>query len=275
MDNRRSLMAEREQLEQAITHMESQRATLGDAIVDASITALRDKLAALEPPPSTEQQRKQITVLFADISGFTAMSETMDAEDVNDIMNALWERLDNAIVEYGGRVDKHMGDGVMALWGTETAREDDPEQAIRAALAMQEALASFREERQIDLAMRIGLNTGPVLLGQVGTTDEYTVMGDTVNLASRLEHAAPIGGILISHDTYRHVRGVFNMRLLDPIQVKGKVEPIQVYVVQQAKPRAFRKGTRGVEGIETRMIGREAELKCLQDTFILLDDGRQ
>lgn len=277
-------MTEREQLEQAIAALEAQRAILGDAVVDASVAALREKLAALKPPPSAEQQRKQVTVLFADISGFTAMSETMDVEEVSEMMNALWTRLDQAITEYGGRIDKHMGDAVMALWGAETAREDDPERAIHAALAMQAELVAFREDQQADrsaerswrsMAMRTGINTGPVLLGEVGTTGEYTAMGDTVNTANRLEQAAPVGSILISHDTYRHVRGVFDVHPLEPIQVKGKAEPLQVYVVQRAKPRAFRTTTRGIEGIETHMIGREAELKHLQDTLYTTVEGSQ
>ncbi len=259
-------MSDREQLEQAIIHMEAQRAALGDAAADAAIAGLRQKLDALDSQPA-EQQRKQATVLFADVSGFTAMSETMDAEDVADTMNALWENIDRAITDCGGLVDKHIGDAVMALWGTEEAREDDPERAIRGALAMQSELAAFRDERKVQLAMRVGINTGPVLLGDVGTTGEFTAMGDAVNLASRLEHAAPVGGILISHDTYRHVRGVFDVQQQEPLKVKGKVEPIQTYVVQRAKPRSFRMATRGVEGIETRMIGRDAELQTLQNTF--------
>ena len=129
-------------------------------------------------------------------------------------------------------------------------------------------------DRSTKLAIRIGINTGPVLLGEVGTTGEYTAMGDAVNLASRLEHAAPVGGILISHDTYRHVRGVFDVQPLEPIHVKGKTESIQVYVVQRARPRPFRVTTRGVEGIETRMIGREAELRQLQEAlYAATEDG--
>ena len=269
-------MSEREQLEQAISHLETQRAILGDAVVDPAIAALREKLVALEDVPTlprrgglagVEEQRKQVTILFADISGFTAMSETMDAEEVRNTMNALWTRLDGTITSHGGMIDKHIGDAVMALFGAPTAREDDPERAIRAALAMQADMTAFREERKAELAVRIGINTGPVLLGEVGTTSEYTAMGDAVNLASRLEHAAPVGGILISHDTYRHVRGIFDVQPLDPIRIKGKAEPIQVYVVLRAKPRAFRMPTRGVEGIETRMIGREAELGQLQEAL--------
>ena len=268
-------MAEREQLEQSIAALEAQRAILGDDVVDASVAVLREKLDALEKAVQAAPQRKQISVLFADVSGFTAMSEMMDAEDVSDTMNALWNRIDGAIIAHGGTIDKHIGDAVMALFGAPLAREDDPERAIRAALAMQAELAAFREDQQFSLAMRIGINTGPVLLGQIGTTYEYTAIGDTVNLASRLEHAAPVGGILISHDTYRHVRGIFKVEALDPIQVKGKTEPVQVYVVYGIRPQAFRVPTRGVEGVETRMIGRDAELDHLQRTLrAVLEDGQ-
>jgi class 3 adenylate cyclase/tetratricopeptide (TPR) repeat protein len=255
-------MSEREQLVQSIAALEAQRAILGDVAVDTAVAALRKQLAALKAPPT--QQRKQATVLFADVSGFTAMSESLDAEQVSDTMSALWQRIDAAIVAQGGTIDKHIGDAVMALWGVDKAREDDPERAIRAALAMQAELAAFREERDAKLAMRVGINTGPVLLGEV-RPGEFTAMGDAVNLASRMEHAAPVGGILITHDTYRHARGVFDLLPQEPLKVKGKAEPVQSYVVLRAKSRAFRMATRGVEGIETRMIGRNAELLALQD----------
>jgi class 3 adenylate cyclase/tetratricopeptide (TPR) repeat protein len=273
-------MSEREQLEQAIAHMESQRPILGDAVVDAAIATLNEKLAVLQLPPVyplPAEQRKQVTILFADASGFTEMSEEMDAEDVREMMNDLWARLDGAITSHGGMVDKHVGDQVMALFGAPTAREDDPERAIRAALVMQAELNAFRETWQIPLEMRIGINTGPVLLGEVGTTAEYTAMGDAVNLASRLEKTAPRGGILISHNTYRHVRGVFETRSLGSVRIRGRMEPVQVYLVEEAKPRAFRVATRGVEGIETRMVGREAELRRLQGVFytVMEDRGAQ
>jgi class 3 adenylate cyclase/tetratricopeptide (TPR) repeat protein len=264
------------QLQQAIAVQESLRATLGDAVVDATVGVLREKLATLEAqvqaPAPVSEQRKQVSVLFADVSGFTAMSETMDAEEVLETMNALWARLDAAILDYGGKIDKHIGDAVMALFGTPVAHEDDPERAIRAALRMQAALARFRPPPTVlapdrpapTLRMRIGINTGPVLLGLVGTTTEYTAMGDTVNVASRLEHAAPIGGILISQDTQRHVTGIFDIETLEPITVKGKTEPIQVYVVRGERQRQFRMTTRGVEGVETPMIGRQEELARMQ-----------
>jgi len=262
-------MTERERLQQAILTLEAQRALLGDAAVDAAVAALREKLGSQGPAAPSEEQRKQITVLFADLSGFTAMSEAMDAEEVTALMNSLWERLDRTVVEHGGAIDKHIGDNVMALWGAEQAREDDPERALRAALAIQDGVRAFNEEMRLErpLGLRIGVNTGPVLLGKMGTTGEYTAMGDTVNTASRLEGAAPVGGILISHDTYRHIQGVFDVRALEPIGVKGKREALRVYLVQKAKARAFRLPIRGVEGIETQMVGRSAELERLQTLF--------
>lgn len=263
----RDHMSEAEQLQQAIAAQENLRGMVPDSVIDATIAALQKQLAELQAA-TTEQQRKQVTVLFADVAGFTAMSETMDVELVTGVMNEVWEALDAAILAHGGRIDKHIGDALMALWGTDTAHEDDAEEATRAALAMQAALAEFAATNAHPVAMRIGLNTGPVLLGQVGHNQEYTAMGDTVNLASRLETAAAHGTILISHATYNHVRGVFDVNELQPIIVKGKQEPVQVYEVERAKPRAFRMGRRGVEGVDTRMIGRDAELGMLQEAFL-------
>ena len=289
-------MTEIEQLEQAIAALEAQRVILGDALVNTALAPMREKLAALKAAHSpADAQRKLATILFADVSGFTALSETLDAEEVTEILNALWQRLDQAITAHGGTIDKHIGDSVMALWGVEHAREDDPERAIRAALAMQAELAAVRDggrrtegggegssrssvlrpPSSVTLHMRIGLNTGPVLLGQVGTTHEFTAMGDAVNLASRLEHAAPVDGILISHEVYRHVRGVFDVQALAPLTVRGKAEPVQVYVVKGAKPRAFHRSMRGVEGVETPMVGRETEFKALQHALETVAEDRE
>ena len=261
------------EIEQAIAALEALRPTLGDAVVDAMLATMREKLGQTPVAP----QRKQITVLFADVSGFMALTERMDAEEVSDVVNALWARLDGAITTYGGTIDKHVGDRVMALFGAPAAREDDPQRTLWAALAMQQEVKKLQTDASTlhpsmhgfarSLGIRIGINTGLVLLGPVGTTSEYTAMGETVNLASRLEQAATVGGILISHDTYRHVRGVFSMQAQPPLQVKGKTEPVQTYLVHGLKPRAFRVPFRGVEGIETPMVGRDVELECLQSAL--------
>ena len=215
---------------------------------------------------TTLTERKQVTVLFADVSGFTALSEKLDAEEVRDRMNALWARLDPIIAQYGGTVSQHMGDGIMALFGAGTTRESEPRQAVRAALAMQAALAEARRG-SAGVQMRIGIHSGPVVLGPVATTNEFTATGDTVNFASRLEGKAPVGGILISHDTYRQVYGFFDVSPLPEFSVKGKAEPVQAYLVLRAKPRPLALRLHGVEGVETKMVGRAAELKRLQSAF--------
>ena len=268
------------EFERAIAALESKRSVLGDEVVDVALTSMREKLAesnggrrALRVP----QQRKLVTILFADVSGFTAMFETMDHDAVNNVIDSLWSRVDKAIQDHGGRIDKHINDVVMALYGIPTAHEDDPERAMRSALQIQAEIHDWKREQseilpshktQIkNIQLRIGINTGPALLGTVGTVGEYTAIGDTVNLAQRLEASAPPGGILISRDAHQHVRGIFDVTALEPIKVKGKSEPIQVYTVKGVKPRSFRDTTRGLEGVETRTIGRGEELKQMLAAF--------
>lgn len=272
-------MTEREQLEHAIAALEGQRALLGDAVVSMAVAPLRQKLLTLIADPQAlvrrqgVEQRKQVTLLVADVANFTAISSAMDAEEVRDRMDGLWARVDTLIRAHEGTIDKHLGDGIIALFGTPTAREDDPERAIRAALAIQSELATMQaaQAQQGDptppLRMRIGIHTGLVLLGVVGSKGEQAVIGDTVNLAARLEQAAPVGGVLISHESYRHVRGVFDVLLQEPLPIRGRAHPMPTYLVERAKPRAFRLGMRGVEGVETALVGREGEMQTLKRTL--------
>ncbi|REK23689.1 MAG: hypothetical protein DWQ40_02055 [Actinobacteria bacterium] len=255
----------RKQLEESISALEAQREVLGDAI-EPALAALRVQLESLERSSATEDQRKQVTILFADVKGFTAMSGEMDPEDVADIMNSLWARLDQVIEDHGGKVDKHIGDAVMALFGAPVAREDDPERAVLAALAMQETIREFVDAHGPEvsaLQMRVGINTGLAMLGKVGSTNEYTAIGHTVNVASRLEGQAEPGGILISQPTMSQVVGLFNVEATPPLTVKGVDEPVQAYHVKSAKPRTFRVGPREVAGIQTRMVGRDEEFSLL------------
>src|SRR5690606_188825 len=131
------------QLRAAMSALDAQRALLGDAVVEAGLGSLRERLLALEAESRPAPQRKLVTMLFADVSGFTRLSESMDAEHVAGIMNKLWSLVDRTIIDHGGRIDKHIGDAVMALWGAEQAGEDDPERAVRAALAMQATVDEF------------------------------------------------------------------------------------------------------------------------------------
>src|SRR6266540_2869534 len=257
-------------LKEAIEAQERMRSVLGDSVAETTLTVLRDQLNDLErqatqQDAANQARRKQVTVLFADVSGFTAFSEHMDAEDVTNLVNYLWKRADRVIQEYGGYIDKHIGDAVMALWGIETAREDDAERAVRAALKIQETFK--KEVGSLPIGLKVGINSGQVLLSAVGTQGEFTAMGDTVNTASRLVNSAHGGQVLISHDTYQLVRGIFDVQKQTPILLKGKTEPLQTYVIQRLKPRAFRIRRRGVEGVTTRMVGRETEFQTIQSAL--------
>lgn len=256
-----------QQLQQAIAALESQRPFLGDAVVEAGLAPMRARLAALQAQERASEQRRLVTVLFADLVGFTSWAERLDAEEVHDHLQSLWRQLDKAVFDHGGQIDKHMGDGLMALWGRDTVREDDAERAIRAALAMQSHLAQLGDAT---IRLRVGISSGLVLVGTLGAKGEVTALGDTVNLASRLEHAAPPGGVLIAHDTYRHVRGIFDVEVLPPLAVRGKRDPVQTYLVKGARPRSFFLGSRGVEGIETQMVGRDHEFARLQGAYSAL-----
>jgi len=266
----KSLHEQIDNLKKAIEAQEGMRSILGDSVVETTLTVLRDQLNELErqltqQDAANQARRKLVTVLFADVSGFTAFSENRDAEDVANLVNRLWIRADRVIQEYGGYIDKHIGDAVMALWGTETAREDDAERAVRAALKMQE---TFKEGAgSLPIHLKVGVNSGQVLLSAIGTQGEFTAIGDTVNTASRLVNSANGNEVLISHDTYQLVRGIFDIQKQTPIMVKGKSEPLQTYVIQRVRPRAFRIGRRGVEGVTTRMVGREAEFQVMQSAL--------
>jgi class 3 adenylate cyclase len=217
------------------------------------------------------EERRLATVLFADIQGFTALADKLDFEEVTDLVKEIWLRVDAIIEAHGGYIDKHIGDAVMAVWGAPRAGEGDAEQAVAAALALQASLAEYvaqsPREDVTGLKMRVGLNTGPVLAGYVGARNEYTVMGDTVNVASRLEQIAEAGAVVISESTYRLVRGAFRLRRLGPVLVKGKTGPLPIFEVEGPITQAGRVRYRGAGGLETRMVAREFELGRLIELY--------
>ncbi|MGD2147349.1 MAG: adenylate/guanylate cyclase domain-containing protein, partial [Anaerolineae bacterium] len=253
--------------------------------------AIPERIRRLMPPEYVDRllaasgkmagERRLVTIMFSDVKGSTAMAERLDPEEVMEVMDGAFDVLIEPIMRHEGTLARLMGDAVLAFFGAPIAHEDDPERACRAALEIVDRAQSYGErlerERGIEgFNVRVGVNTGLVVVGEVGSDlrVEYTAMGDAINLAARMEQNAPIEGILIAHDTYRHVRGVFDVQPQAPLRVKGKAEPVQTYLVERAKPRAFRKAVRGVEGVETRMIGRQAELTRLQEAFYTaMEDG--
>src|SRR5204862_1115052 len=182
-------------------------------------------------------ERKQVTVLFCDLAGSTAIAERLDPEEYVELLDEYLELSFREIYRLEGIVTYSAGDGLMALFGAPVAHEDAPQRAIRAALAIREALAALdirlRAERAIELRARIGIHTGPVVVGTVGNDlkMDYTAIGDTTNLASRLESLAVPGSILVSEATSRLVRGFFQVRSVGPFTVKGKSEPITAFEV--------------------------------------------
>lgn len=259
------------QLRAAITAFEAQRPLLGDPVVDAGLGPLREKLAALEAQAQPAQQRKLATVLFMDIAGHTTLIRDLDPEENMALIDAALARLAEPIGQHGGHVARYQGDGFKAIFGLPEARENDAENAVRAALGIQAITETIAAEwvagqGLAELRVRVGIDTGLVFAG--GSTEgEDTIKGMPINLAARLESAAAPGTILISHNTYRHIRGVFDVQPREPITVKGVQEPVQTYIVLRAKPRTFRMATRGLEGVETRMVGRDHELGMLQDAY--------
>lgn len=269
------MASEREQLEAVIQGLEAQRALLGEAFVDAGLSRLRARLAAMEGGLAAAipaaQALKQVTILFLDVVDSTSLSQHLDAEDLHIVMDGALTRCTAIVDAHGGKVLQYAGDSVLAVFGAEQAHEDDAERAVQAGLALLaegRALAEdvLRRQGQPGFELRVGVHTGGVLLGG-GVDAEGSIRGMAVNVAARMEQTAPAGAMRISHDTYRHVRGVFDVQPQPPLVVKGVDQPVVTYLVLRAKPRAFRVGTRGIEGVETRMIGRDAELEVLQRAF--------
>ncbi len=233
--------------------------------------------ASLEPPPirAVEGDLRPVTILFADVRGFTRLAEVLPAEQLVAAINGCFDVLDTAIAHYGGEVDKFLGDAVMATFGAPTAHEDDPRRAVLAALEMQNALGRFnvqlRNQIGRELQMRIGINTGVVLAGPIGSQRKraYTVMGDAVNVASRLEHAAPIGGVLIGEATQAHLGDAFRLRMRRSVRLRGKGAPVRSYVVLGEAHRARRR-------LESEQyVGRNRELEQIRKGLEPLRSGRR
>jgi len=187
-------------------------------------------------------ERRQVTVLFCDVRGFTPLSERLSPEEVVLLLNDFYNLMIETTFKYDGTLDKFLGDAVMAVFGAPMAHPDHSARAIRTALAMQEGIGGLNERRVRDgkeaISVGIGVSAGEAVAGTVGTEDrmEYTVIGDSVNLAARLESNAKPGQILISHRTYERVRDLVEVRPLGRIRVKGKEEEVEVYEVLGLAP---------------------------------------
>jgi class 3 adenylate cyclase/tetratricopeptide (TPR) repeat protein len=277
-------MSERERLERAIASLEAQRVELGDDVVDAALTPLRERLVRLHPPehggmPDSAGERRVVTVLFCDVAGSTALAEQMDPEEWTMVMNDAFEFLTEPVARYGGTVARLLGDAVLALFGAPEAHEDDPQRAVAAGLAILEDIAPYRQslqrDRGLDFNLRIGINTGLVVVGEVGSKvyGEYTAMGDTVNLAARMEQTARPGTVQITENTYKLVAPLYACRPLGGLAVKGKREPVPAYQVlgRKEKPGQLRGLT--AHGIQSPLVGRDREVEIIKGAMARLLEG--
>jgi class 3 adenylate cyclase/tetratricopeptide (TPR) repeat protein len=253
-------MSEEERLERAIRALEAQRADLGGSVVDTATEQLREKLVQLKTLSSLEE-RRLVTILFADVSGFTALSERTDPEEVQGLLTRLWRRLDRTITLHHGHIDKHIGDAVMAVWGLGETGTENAANAVRAGLALQQEIARFREEERVELALRVGINTGLSSVAKLESTGEASIIGDAVNVASRLEHSAPLGGVLIGPLTREHVLDAFDLGDPEALALKGKREPVLARLV--LGERAARRPAKTLRSDEVALVGRRKELTAL------------
>ncbi|HEX7973235.1 MAG TPA: adenylate/guanylate cyclase domain-containing protein, partial [Anaerolineales bacterium] len=287
---------EHEQLEQAIAALEAQRSVLGDSVAEQAIASLREKLAALkretsgpavEPEQASAQdlshqtgERRVVTILFCDVKGSTSMAESLDPEEWARIINLALKYLIGPVQRHDGTVAQVMGDGILALFGAPLGHEDDPQRAVLAGLDILEGIRVFHEqikrERKLDFNVRVGIHTGLVVVDEVGSGQQvkYTAIGDTVNLAARMEQTARPGTVQISAHTHRLVEQIFDCESLGEIQVKGKRDPVETFRVTGLKAEPGR--LRGLEqqGLQSPLIGREAELTAAKESVNRLLAGQ-
>ena len=219
-----------------------------------------------------EGERKQVTVMFCDMEGFTPLSELLGIEEAYAIMDQVYEILIHKVHDYEGTVNEMTGDGIMALFGAPVALEDAPQRAIRSSLAIHREMAKFSDQLRKEakgvpaVKMRIGVHTGPVVVGTVGNDlrVEFKAVGDTVNLASRMEGQAQPGTTYITEDTFKLTEGLFRFEGLGPRVIKGKQAPVNIYRAIAPSTRRTRFDVSAERGL-TAFVGRERELELLFD----------
>ena len=228
-----------------------------------------------------EGERKQVTVMFCDMEGFTTLSEEIGPEEAYDIVDQIYELLIHKVHDYDGTVNEMTGDGIVALFGAPIALEDAPQRALRSAMAIHREMSRFSDrlkkekENLLSLKMRVGIHTGPVVVGTVGNDlrVEFKAVGDTVNLASRMEGLAEPGATYVTEDTFKLTEGFFRFEALGEKAIKGKKEPVKVYRVIASYTRRTRFDVSAERGL-TPLVGRERELELLLDGFERVKTGR-
>jgi len=236
------------------------------------VLALRDKI---------EGEKRQVTVMFCDMKGFTPLADKLGPEEVYGMMDQVYEVLIHKVHDYEGTINEMTGDGIMALFGAPIALEDAPQKAIRSAMAIHREMTRFNERIKQEkgdlppIKMRIGIHTGPVVVGTLGNDlrVEFKAVGDTVNLASRMEELAEPGTTYISDDTFKLTEGLFRFEALGEKEIRGKAKPIRIYQVIAPSTRRTRFDVSAERGL-TPFVGRERELELLLDGFERSREGK-
>jgi serine/threonine protein kinase/tetratricopeptide (TPR) repeat protein len=251
------------------------------------LAAFRAKTGESDTPSSAtpSDQQRQMTAVSVDVKELAEIlyESGADAERAKATLDSLWAAFADLAKASGGVPHSRVEAAGLFLWGRDRAREDDADNAIRAALAMRDRTleetrkvlgATWEPTEENPLPFVSGITTGPVLLERDTQSGAYNASGAPITLAGRLKDAAPPGGVIVAHDTFSLVRGVFTVHPREPLRIRGRKDPIDTYLVTQVKPRAFRLRAMGIEGVETKMIGREIELRLLQEALTLtLEDG--
>ena len=231
---------------------------------------IRAEQAAMESRGSADGERKTITALFADLKGSTALIEGLDPEDARAIIDPALQLMMDAVHRYDGYVAQALGDGIFALFGAPIAHEDHPQRALYSALRMQEEMRGYgdqiRLKHGVPLQMRVGINTGEVVVRSIRKDDlhtDYVPVGHSTNLAARMEQLATPGSIVVSEYTRKLVEGYFDLKALGPAKIKGVDEPLNVYEVTSTGPLRTRLQVSARRGL-TRFVGRQSEVDQLQ-----------
>ena len=225
-----------------------------------------------------EGERRQVTVLFCDMKGFTPLVDGLDTESAYQIMDKVYEILIHSVHEFEGTVNEMTGDGIMALFGAPVAQEDAPQRALRAALAIHRNMDHFNNQ-DLSIApirMRIGIHTGPVIVGTLGNEQrvEFKAVGDTVNLASRLEQMAEPGSTYITEETFKQTRHIFRFKAIGKKTVRGKKNPILIYKVLSAKKDIFHSRFGAERLVYSKMVGRHQQLDHLELQLMKVINGQ-
>ena len=243
-----------------------------DPFPSASYTPKHLADQILTSKSALEGERKLVTVLFADVASFTSLSEKLDPEEVHQILDGCFQILMQKIHQYEGTINQFTGDGVMALFGAPLAHEDHAQRACHAALSIQHALSAYGEkiqkEYEVPFQLRIGLNSGPVVVGKIGDDlrMDYTAIGDTTNLASRMQSLAQPGTILLSHHTHHLVEAFFQFQPLGKVEIKGKEEPQEAYQLLRPSEVETRIAAATAKGL-TKFVGRKNSMTALLEAW--------